>query len=103
MTLSSWHFPKVVDPYRWMEDADAPETKAFVDAQNRLTMPYIQSCPHREKLRETLKTMMDFPKIGCPFKRGERYFYFYNSGLQNQRYASCFVRQIHLWLMFDHK
>ncbi|XP_043216013.1 prolyl endopeptidase-like isoform X5 [Amphibalanus amphitrite] len=78
------HGHKVVDPYRWMEDADAPETKAFVDAQNRLTMPYIQSCPHREKLRDTLKTMMDFPKIGCPFKRGDRYFYFYNSGLQNQ-------------------
>lgn len=79
-----WQVP---DPYRWLEDADSTETKAFVDAQNNLTMPYIHSCPHRSKLHDTLKGMMDFPKISCPFKRGDRYFYFYNTGLQNQRYT----------------
>ncbi|XP_070534637.1 prolyl endopeptidase-like isoform X2 [Ptychodera flava] len=68
----------------WCEDPDADETKAFVDAQNEISMPYLQKCRVRDQFHDRLKEMWDFPKYGCPFKRGPRYFYFYNTGLQNQ-------------------
>ena len=39
----------------------------------------------RDSFRMT--ELWDYPKYGCPFKRGGMYYYFYNSGLQNQRYV----------------
>ncbi|VDN31736.1 unnamed protein product [Dibothriocephalus latus] len=77
-------YRSVHDPYRWLEDPNSEETKAFVDAQNALTMPFINSCPVKKDIRAKIATLWDFPKYRCPFKRGPRYFYFYNSGLQNQ-------------------
>lgn len=78
------HGVSVADPYRWLENPDSAETGAFVAAQNRLTMPYLQSCTSRSKLHSQLTNMLNYPKMGCPFRRGDRYFYRYNAGLQNQ-------------------
>ncbi|KAL7057975.1 hypothetical protein AAHC03_017005 [Spirometra sp. Aus1] len=75
---------KVHDPYRWLEDPNSDETKAFVDAQNALTMPFINSCPVKKDIHAKISSLWDYPKYRCLFKRGSRYFYFYNSGLQNQ-------------------
>ncbi|CAG0897700.1 unnamed protein product [Darwinula stevensoni] len=74
---------KVSDPYRWLEDPDAPETKKFVDLQNDVTQPYLEGCSAKLKIKEKLTQMWDFPKYGCPSKHGDRYFYFMNTGLQN--------------------
>ncbi|CAB5363948.1 uncharacterized protein OCT59_008100 [Rhizophagus irregularis] len=78
------HGHKIADPYRWLEDPDSEETKAFVDAQNALTIKYLESYPYREKYRESLTKMVDYEKYGCPWKKGDNYYYFYNSGLQPQ-------------------
>ncbi|XP_015917406.2 prolyl endopeptidase [Parasteatoda tepidariorum] len=83
-TTEDHHGVKVIDPYRWLEDPDADETKEFVKAQNDITVPYLENCPVREKLKERIKSMWNFPKYSCPFKEGENYYYFYNTGLQNQ-------------------
>ncbi|CAG8827914.1 25313_t:CDS:2, partial [Racocetra persica] len=78
------HGYKVADPYRWLEDPDSEETRAFVEAQNALTNKYLESYPYREKFRETLTKIYDYEKYGCPFKYGSHYYYFYNTGLQPQ-------------------
>ena len=75
---------QVHDPYRWMEDPDAEETKAFVEAQNSITKPYLSKCPHKKRLTECLTELWNFPKFTVPSKKGDTYYFRHNSGLQNQ-------------------
>ncbi|MCZ2156902.1 MAG: prolyl oligopeptidase family serine peptidase [Bryobacterales bacterium] len=79
-----YHGVKVADPYRWLEDADSPETAAWVKAENAVTNAYFSAIPYREELRNRLRQLYDYPKYGIPVRRGEYYFYEVNSGLQNQ-------------------
>ena len=78
------HGTKVPDPYRWLEDVDADETRAWVEAQNRVTFAYLEQIPQREAIRRRLTELWNYPKYGSPFQKGGRYFFFKNSGLQNQ-------------------
>ncbi len=75
---------KVADPYRWLEDDSSAETKAWVEAQNKVTFAYLAQIPQRATIRERMTRLWDFEKFTAPFKRGGRYFYSYNTGLQNQ-------------------
>lgn len=75
---------KVADPYRWLEDTDSAETRAWVEAENRLTFDFLRSIPGRDAIRGRLTQLWDFERYGIPFKEGHRYFYRKNSGLQNQ-------------------
>ena len=76
---------KVADPYRWLEDDNAAETKAWVAEQNKVTSAFLASIPRREQIRARLAKLWNFERYGEPFERGGRYFWTYNSGLQNQR------------------
>ncbi|XP_068567402.1 prolyl endopeptidase-like [Cebidichthys violaceus] len=78
------HGTKICDPYTWLEDPDSAETMAFVEEQNELTMPYLERCAVRAQFHQRLTELYDYPKYSCPYKRGKRYFYFHNKGLQNQ-------------------
>jgi prolyl oligopeptidase len=75
---------KVPDPYRWLEDETSPETKAWVEDQNRLTFGYLDKIPYREKLKARLTELYNYPRISAPFRRGDTYFFTKNDGLQNQ-------------------
>ncbi len=75
---------KVPDPYRWLEDDNGAETKAWVEAQNRVTFAYLEAIPERQAIRDRITRLFDFEKFSAPFKRGSRYFYSHNTGLQNQ-------------------
>ena len=75
---------KVADPYRWLEDDNSAETKAWVEAQNKVSFAYLEQIPGRAKIRERMTRLWDFEKYSAPFKRGRHYFYSYNTGLQNQ-------------------
>ncbi len=84
--VDDFHGTKVEDPYRWLED-DVRENKdvaAWVAAQNEVTFGYLKSIPQRETIQKRLTELWNYEKIGAPFKRGGRYYFSRNDGLQNQ-------------------
>ncbi len=75
---------KVPDPYRWMEDVDSTEVKAWVDEENALTQSWLSKVPGREAMHARLMELTNFERYTVPVRKGKRYFYTHNSGLQNQ-------------------
>src|ERR1051326_591908 len=75
---------KVADPYRWLEDENSPETKAWVSAQNAVTFAYLDKIAYRENLKARLTELYNYPRVSAPFRRGDIYFFTRNDGLQNQ-------------------
>jgi prolyl oligopeptidase len=82
--VDEYHGTKISDPYRVLEEPDAPATLAWIEAENRLTTEYLAAVPEREPLRKRLQALWNYERFGVPFVRGGRYFYSRNSGLQNQ-------------------
>jgi prolyl oligopeptidase len=75
---------KVADPYRWMEDLNAPDVKQWVDAENAYTSGYLDSLPMRNQVRSRITELWNYPKVSVPFFEGGRWFYTRNTGLQRQ-------------------
>lgn len=82
--IDDYHGTKIADPYRWLENDTSPETAAWVEAQNRVTSGYLAEIPQREKIRERIRQLWNYERYGVPFKKGGRYFFSRNDGLQNQ-------------------
>ena len=82
--VENYHGTEVTDPYRWLEDGDSPETAAWIAAQNELTFGYLENLPDRERLKTRLTEIWNYEKYSAPYKRGDRYFFYKNDGLQNQ-------------------
>jgi prolyl oligopeptidase len=78
-----YHGTAVPDPYRWLEDPDTPASRRWIEDENRLTEAYLAAIPEREPIRERLTRLWNYPKYGTPFRKGGRYFYLKNDGLQN--------------------
>ena len=79
-----YHGTVVKDPYRWLEDDNAAETKAWVAAQNAVTEKYLAGIPQRNEIRERLKKLWNYERFGIPQEEGGRWFFMKNSGLQEQ-------------------
>jgi prolyl oligopeptidase len=79
-----YHGIPVPDPYRWLEDPSAQATQDWIAAQNQVTFAYLEKLSARESIKARLTQLWDYEKYGVPFRRGGRYFYFKNDGLQNQ-------------------
>ncbi len=80
----TYHGIEVADPYRWLEELDAPQTRRWIEAENRLTREFLSRLPERPRIRKRLTELWNFERYGVPWKQGSRYFYSRNDGLQNQ-------------------
>ncbi|MBE9467292.1 MAG: S9 family peptidase [Bacteroidetes bacterium] len=83
-TVDTYFGTKVADPYRWLEDDNSKETGDWVKAENKVTNDYLAQIPYRDVINKRLKELWNYPKLSTPFKKGDKYFYFKNDGLQNQ-------------------
>jgi len=82
--VDTYHGIRVADPYRWLEDDNSAETKAWVIAQNAVTDRFLAALPQRAPARKLYTDLYNFEKFGIPFSEGGRYFYTRNDGLQQQ-------------------
>jgi prolyl oligopeptidase len=80
----TYHGTAVADPYRWLEDDNSAETKAWVAAQNEVTDKFLAAMPQRLPARRIYTELYNFERFGIPFQEGGRYFWSRNDGLQQQ-------------------
>ncbi len=83
-TVDDYHGKKIADPYRWLEDDHSADTKAWVDAENKVTQAYLATIPFRGKVRQRLEELWNYPRYSSPFREGKYYYFYKNDGLQNQ-------------------
>jgi len=83
-TTDNYFGNKIADPYRWLENDTSAETKAWVNAENKITQNYLEQIPYRADIKKRLTDLWNYPKESAPFKVGEYYFFTKNDGLQNQ-------------------
>jgi len=75
---------KITDSYRLLESTKSPETKKWVDAENKVTEDYLSKIPFRDAIRNRLTELWNYKKYTAPVKAGNYYFYSKNDGLQQQ-------------------
>lgn len=83
-TRDVYHGKAIKDPYRWLEDDNASETKSWVNKQNDYTNHYLNKITFRNRIKQDLTSLWNYEKTGTPFKKGNYYFFYKNDGLQNQ-------------------
>src|SRR5512140_2552059 len=77
-----YHGRQVADPYRWLEDLGSADTRAWIDAQNGVTLPFLEKLPCRAALLERLTQLWNYPRTGLPLREAGQLFYRRNTGLQ---------------------
>ncbi|MEJ7624367.1 MAG: prolyl oligopeptidase family serine peptidase [Pyrinomonadaceae bacterium] len=83
--IDDYHGTKVPDPYRWMEQTESAETRAWIEAENKLTNAYLSTIPEREKIKNRLTELWNYERVSAPSKITDNfYLYSKNDGLQNQ-------------------
>jgi prolyl oligopeptidase len=82
--VDDYHGTRVEDPYRWLEQVDAAQTRRWITAENALAQPYLEGIPARETIKKRLTELWNHERYSLPVHRGDRYFYLRNDGLQNQ-------------------
>jgi prolyl oligopeptidase len=81
---SEYFGTRIADPYRWLEDADAPNTKEWIDAENKVTDSYLAKIPFRDAIKKRIEELWNYPKYTAPQKVGKYYLFYKNTGLQPQ-------------------
>src|SRR4051812_18154274 len=82
--VDTYHGVAVPDPYRWLEDDNSPETAAWVEAENKITFPYLERIPYRKHFQNRVEELNNYAKYSAPSHKGPYVFFSKNEGLQNQ-------------------
>ncbi|MGH9634497.1 MAG: prolyl oligopeptidase family serine peptidase [Candidatus Angelobacter sp.] len=90
--IDDYHGLKILDAYRWLEDAAAPETRQFVAAQNTYTRSVLENISGRDELRSRVEQLLTIGRVASPRIGGNTYFYERRDGRQNQ--AVVYARQV---------
>lgn len=83
-TVDTYFGTQVADPYRWLENDTSQATAAWVEAENKVTSDYLSKISFRTALKERLTKLANYEKVGVPFKKNGKYYFYKNDGLQNQ-------------------
>ena len=83
-TADTYFDTEVPDPYQWLENDEAEDTKAWVIEQNKVTQDYLSQITYRESIHKRLETLWNYEKYSAPFKEGAYTYYYKNDGLQSQ-------------------
>jgi prolyl oligopeptidase len=82
---------EIIDPYRWLEDQNSPETRAWIDAQNAYSDGMLAKIPGREAIRQQVSALIKIDVMGSPVVTNDRYFFTKRQADQDQ--ASLFIRK----------
>lgn len=82
-TVDTYFGVEVADPYRWLENDTAQETAAWVKAQNDVTFAYLNKIDYRGPILDRLEEIMNYERLGSPFRHGDYWYFYKNDGLQN--------------------
>lgn len=83
-TTDTYFGTKIADPYRWLENDIADDTKAWVTEQNKVTQNYLSQIPYRDKIKKRLEDLWNYERFSAPFREGDYMYFTKNDGLQNQ-------------------
>ena len=83
-TVTTYFGTPVPDPYRWLEDDRADDTKAWVQAENKVTQGYLAQIAYRDAIHKRLEQLWNYEKYSAPFKEGKYTYFYKNDGLQSQ-------------------
>lgn len=83
-TVDILHGESIADPYRWLEEGESEEVRAWTAAQNALTAEYLAQAPARAEIRSRLEKLLSIGALGTPSPVKGRYFYSMREGSQNQ-------------------
>lgn len=73
--VDTLHGVAVADPYRWLEDENAPEVQTWVKAEDAHTRARLAALPERARLAERFKALYYVDSVSAPVQRGDRFFY----------------------------
>ncbi|MDL2716465.1 MAG: prolyl oligopeptidase family serine peptidase [Acidobacteriota bacterium] len=82
--VDDYHGTRVADPFRPLENPDAPATRAWIDAENVLTRRFLDAIPERPSIAQRLTKLWNYERFTTPVREGGRLFYTRSDGLQNQ-------------------
>jgi prolyl oligopeptidase len=85
------HGTTVTDPYRWLEDAHSPATRAWIDEQMKYTDQYLSQVKIRPEIESDLAKLERVETYTIPIERGGKYFFRKRLAEENQ--ASIYVRR----------
>ena len=69
--VETLHGVEFRDPFRWLEDQDSEETRAWIGRQNSHAELIIGEHPLRDAVRHRLKELMDVDDAGLPQRAGD--------------------------------
>jgi prolyl oligopeptidase len=84
------HGTTIIDPYRWLEDQDSPDTRAWVERQNRYTRAVLDAIPGRAPLQSRISELLRTERVLPPVNRAGRYFY--SKRLADEQLDSLYMR-----------